>query len=51
MARSPGVDLLAAISLCIVLPVPLMLRDFFFRGLFNWNDFKVNVFGAFRFAA
>jgi fatty acid desaturase len=34
----------------VVLPVPLMLRDFFFRGTFNWNDFKVNVLGAIRIA-
>lgn len=34
----------------VVLPVPLMLRDFFLQGLFSWKDFKVNVFGAVRVA-
>lgn len=34
----------------VVLPVPLMLRDFFLQGLFNWKDFLLNVPGAFRLA-
>ena len=34
----------------VVLPMPLMLRDFFLQGLFNGKDFKVNVFGALRVA-
>ncbi|WP_438479331.1 fatty acid desaturase [Oleiharenicola lentus] len=32
----------------VVLPVRLMLRDFFFQGFFSWKDFKFNVAQALR---
>ena len=34
----------------VVLPVRFIVRDFLLFGIFNWNDFKVNVLGAFRIA-